>query len=140
LVTELHDESLRRSLAASADFALAVREGRYVTLNITELLSRVVVYGQPSPMRFLNAAEDAFAEAARRATRQHSKVAVCGEGSAAVWAQGHIEVAIQLEHLWDEVARSRQMDVLCAYPIAVRQEKGPAVRSLCAEHTAVEIS
>ena len=32
------------------------------------------------------------------------------------------------------------MDILCAFPLAVRNEDRRAVRSLCAEHTAVEIS
>jgi hypothetical protein len=39
---------------------------------------------------------------------------------ATVWAHGHVEAAIQLEHLWDEIAKSRQMDILCAYPLTAR--------------------
>jgi hypothetical protein len=35
---------------------------------------------------------------------------------------------------------NRQMDILCAYPLAVREESVPAIRRVCAEHTAVEIS
>jgi hypothetical protein len=38
------------------------------------------------------------------------------------------------------MAMSRQMDILCAYPLAVRDESEPALRRLCAEHSAVEIS
>jgi CheY-like chemotaxis protein len=64
----------------------------------------------------------------------------CGECPAAVWDRGHVEAAIQLEHLWDELSRSRQMDILCAYPLSAREESVRLVRSLCAEHTAVEIA
>jgi len=57
-----------------------------------------------------------------------------------LWSQGHVEAAIELEHLWDEIAMSRQMDILCAYPMLARHESVPTVRRLCAKHTAVEIS
>jgi DNA-binding NarL/FixJ family response regulator len=141
VVTEAHDQSLRHSLQAShVDLALAIRQQRYVPLNISELLAKVMVNGHPDPIRFLKAAEDVVTDAARRATSQHAKVAACGECSATVWAQEHLEAAIQLEHLWDEIAMSHQMDILCAYPLAARDESVPAVRRLCAEHTAVEIS
>jgi hypothetical protein len=64
----------------------------------------------------------------------------CGECSPTVWADGNVEAAIQLEQLWDDIAKSRQMDILCVYPLAARDESVPTVRRLCAEHTAVEIS
>ena len=62
-------------------------------------------------------------DAARRATDQHARVAACGEGASTLWAHGHVEAAIQLEHLWDEIAKSRQMDILCAYPLAASRRK-----------------
>jgi CheY-like chemotaxis protein len=140
-VTEAHDQSLQRALRAShVDFALAIRQQRYVSVNISELLAKVMINGWPDPTRFLNAAGDLVTESARRATGRHAKVAGCGECAPTVWARGHVEAAIQLEHLWDEIAKSREMDVLCAYPLAARDERVPAVRRLCAEHTAVEIS
>jgi hypothetical protein len=76
----------------------------------------------------------------RRASDQHARVATCGEGTSIFWARGHVEAAIRLEHLWDEIAMSRHMDILCAYPLAVRGESESAIRRLCADHTAVEIS
>jgi DNA-binding NarL/FixJ family response regulator len=141
LVTEAHERSLLRSLHASqVDFALAIRQQRYVSVSITEMLAKVMVNGCPDPTRFLNAAEELLTEAARRAVGQHAEVAACGECSPTVWADGNVEAAIQLEQLWDDVAKSRPMDILCAYPLAARDESAPAVRRLCAEHTAVEIS
>jgi DNA-binding NarL/FixJ family response regulator len=140
LATEAHERSLQRSLRAShVDLALAIRQ-RYVPVNVSELLAKVTVNGWPDPTRCLNAAGDLVTEAASRAAGPHAKVAACGECSPSVWAQGHVDAAIQLEHLWDEIARDRQMDVLCAYPLAARAESVRAVRTLCAEHTAVEIS
>lgn len=140
LVTEAHDRSLKRSLQAShVDLALAIRQERYVSVSITELLAKVMVNGCPDPTRFLNAAEELLTEAARRAGGR-AEIAACGECSPTVWANGNVEGAIQLEQLWDDVAKSRKMDILCAYPLAARDESAPAVRRLCEEHTAVEIS
>jgi CheY-like chemotaxis protein len=141
LVTEAHDESLRCSLQAShVDLALAIRQKRYVPVSISDLLAKVMVNGRPDPTRFQHAAQDLVADIARQATNQHAGIAACGECAPTAWAHGHVEAAIQFEHLWDEIAMSRQMDILCAYPLAARDERVPTVRSLCAEHTAVEIS
>ena len=141
LMTEAHDQSLQRSLHAShVDLALAMREKRYISVNISELLAKVMVGGRPDPMRFLNAAGDLVAEASQRAAGRYASVAACGECSSTVWTHGHLEAAIQLEHLWDEVSTSHQMDILCAYPLTARENGVQAVRSLCAEHTTVEIS
>jgi DNA-binding NarL/FixJ family response regulator len=140
LVTDAHERSLQRSLQNShADFDLAIRRKRYVPVNIGQLLARVMVRGCPDPAQFVDATADLLSEASRRAGHG-AAVAACGECSATVWAQGHVEAAIRLEHLWDEIATGRQMDVLCAYPLTARDERVRAVRNLCAEHTAVEIS
>jgi hypothetical protein len=38
------------------------------------------------------------------------------------------------------MAKNRALDILCTYPLTAREESVRAVRSLCAEHTIVEIS
>jgi len=140
LVTEAHDVSLKQRLQASPDLASAIAERRYIPVNIDELLAKVMVNGWPDPTRFLDIIGALVVEAARRATGPHPRVAAVAECSAAVWVHGCLEAAVQLEHLWDEMAKSCQMDVLCAYSLAAREENVQAVRGLCAEHTAVEIS
>jgi DNA-binding NarL/FixJ family response regulator len=139
LVTEEHEQSLQSGLRASkVDLTSAIRQRRYIAVQIGELLARVTVNGLPDRTQFLEVAEEVVTEAGR-AAGECARVAACGECSPTLWAKGHVEAAIQLEHLWDEIAKSRQMDVLCAYPLTARDEAVPAVRSLCAEHTSVEI-
>jgi hypothetical protein len=138
-VSEERDQSLQRGLQAYPDVALAIRQERYVRVNICELIAKVMVNGRPDPTRFLNASEELLGDVARRVTRQHAKVMACGECSSTVWANGKLEAAIQLEHLWDEIGKTREMDILCAYPLTARDESVATVRSLCAEHTSVEI-
>jgi len=141
VVTAAHERSLQSRLEASdVDVALAIRQQRYLPVNVSELLAKATVNGCPDPLRYLDAAGDLLTDVARRATDRHARVAACGEGTSILWTHGHVEAAIQIEHLWDEIAMSRQMDILCAYPLAARDESVPAVRRLCAEHTAVEIS
>src|SRR4030095_6950188 len=84
-LSEAHDQSLRRRLQASdvdGDLTSAIRHGRYVPVNICEMLAKVMVNSWPDPTRFLNAADDLITGAAQRASGRHAKVAVCGEGSA----------------------------------------------------------
>ena len=141
LVTDAHQRALQRSLEAShVDLPLAIRQERYLSVNISELLARVMVKDGPDPTQFLNVTGDLVAAAARRATGRHANVSAVGECSSTLWANGRLEAAIQLENLWDELAKNRQMDILCAYPLTARETRPDAVRNLCAEHTAVEIS
>jgi len=140
LVTDMHQQHLERSLKASrVDLPLAIRQGQYVPLNIGDMLAKVMVNGRPDQTRFLEAVEDLLIAAAQRTAGRYGKVAAVGECSPTVWARGDVDAAIQLEHLWDGIAKSHQMDVLCAYPLSAREDSH-AVRSLCAEHTDVEIS
>jgi len=140
-VTAVHERHLQSSLEAShVDVALAIRQQRYLPMNVSELLAKATVNGCPDPLRYLDAAGDLLIDVTRRATDHHARVSGCGEGSSILWSQGHVEAAIQLEHLWDGIAMSRQMDILCSYPLAARNESVQTARRVCAEHTAVEIS
>jgi CheY-like chemotaxis protein len=140
LATESRGEHLRHNLQlCDVDLDQAIREGLYIPLNISQLLSKVMVGGTPDPTRFMDATGEVVAEAAQRAAGRHRRVAACGECAPTLWARGDVDAAIQLEHLWDEVARSQPMDTQCAYPMTIRQENARALRRLCAEHTVVEI-
>jgi DNA-binding NarL/FixJ family response regulator len=139
LVTKAHEESIRLSLQASCiDFRDAVQQGRYISVDICDMLAKVTVDGWPDPVRFRSAAEDLVA-AARRAARHGARVVACGECAPTLWAQGRVQAAIRLEHLWDELVQSQRMDTLCMYPSTARETSLVAMRSLCAEHTSVEI-
>ena len=139
LVADAHAEGLRRNLiASSVDFDSAIREQRYMPLKIDDLLAQIMVDGYPDPERFSSVAEQILSDAFRRA--KNGRVAACGECAPMLWAQGHREAAIQLEHLWDEVATHRPIDILCVYPLSARVEKMGTLRRLCAEHTSIDIS
>ena len=139
LVTKERDTCLRQSLhAADVDIDSATREQRYVPLEIGDLIARSTVNGNPDPALLFRTGADLVADAVRRSGKLDARVTACGECAPALWARGHRDAAVQLEHLWDEFSKTNQMDVLCAYPLAARSQSEQG-RSLCAEHTAVEI-
>ena len=140
-LTEAHGQSLERSLISSGvDLASAIRQGLYVSLSISEVCASVMVNGRPDPARLRSASEALVIAAGERAASRSGRVAWAGECSAAFWEMGHLDAAMQMEALGDELAQRYQMDVLCAFPLATRDESQRAVHDLCAEHTSVEIS
>ena len=66
-VTQTHDEASNAVCRLRTWISPLIRQGRY-SVNIGELLARVMVNGWPDRTRFLNATEDLVTEAARRAT------------------------------------------------------------------------
>ena len=140
VATESHrDRLLLRLHAHGLDIAAAIAQGRYIALDAAENASTVMVNGLPDRSKFLEVTGDLIAEAAKAAQVKPARVAVCGESGPLLWALGKAKAAIQLEHLWDEIAKSHDLAVLCAYPLDSFQG-GVGSRTferICAEHTAV---
>jgi hypothetical protein len=116
--TESHRKSLLRRLqehGVDVATATAIEPGRYVPLDVADTLSTFMVNDLPDAARCLQVASDLVMEAAKTAQREPSCVAVCGESSPTLWAQGKADAAIQVEHLWDETARKHELDILCGY-------------------------
>ena len=66
-------------------------------------------------------------------------VVTFGEMVALLWAEGNTEGAIQLEKLWNELARVYSFTLRCSYPIqgfSSQQMAEPLLR-VCAEHTGI---
>ena len=53
--------------------------------------------------------------------------------------EGKMEAAIQVEHLTDEVAKTREVDILCGYVVTSfrREQESHIYEKICAEHSAV---
>jgi DNA-binding NarL/FixJ family response regulator len=116
VATELHLVSLRQTLQAQGvDVATVVDEGRYIPLSIAETLSTFMVDGLPDRVRFLKVAGDLIRTTAKAVNGKHRGVSACGECAPTLWGQSSAEAAIQVEQLWDEVARTYGVDILCGY-------------------------
>jgi CheY-like chemotaxis protein len=140
VVTASHGDSLLLRLQAHGlDIGAAIEQGRYISLDAAETVSTFMVNDMPDPGKFLKVTGDLIAEAAKAVKAEHARVAACGECAPFLWAQGKGEAAIRLEHLWDQIAKSHGLDVLCAYPLGGFQGRvGSYIfDKICAEHSAV---
>lgn len=138
IVSESHRRCLLNELQGRGlDIAAAVREGRYIALDAKETLAAYMVDGWPDLTRFANVARSVVNEA-KIAKLKHSKVAVCGEGTAMLLAEGNAEAAIEVEHLWDDFVRQFGLQVLCGYILSDFQVKEDShiFERIRAEHSA----
>jgi len=139
IATESHRINLRqRLLARGWDMPGAIQEGSYISLDADDLLSGVMVNDWPDSTRFFKVASDLIMEASRAAKGKHFRVAACGECAPRLIAQGRPEAAIQMEHLWDKIARSHYIDILCGYLLRDFQteESSPTFERICVAHSA----
>jgi DNA-binding NarL/FixJ family response regulator len=139
IATESHRTNLRQRLQARGrDIATAIQEGTYISLDADDMLSEVMVNDWPDSTRFLKVASDLIMEAAKAAKGKHFRVAACGECASSLIAQGKPEAAIELEHLWDKIARSHYVDILCEYLLGDFQteEGSPIFERICVAHSA----
>jgi hypothetical protein len=104
----------------------AIQRGTYISLDADETPDRV---------RFFEAVRG-LSEAASKAGKNHSRVAVGGERAGRLCTEGKTDEAIQFEQFGNELAKSRDVDILCVYPLPYGQEGDPVFKRICAEHTA----
>jgi MEDS: MEthanogen/methylotroph, DcmR Sensory domain len=121
------------------DVISAIEQGNYIPVDVAETLSRFMVNDLPDPVRFSEVMGGLMEQAYKVAKGKHPRLAVCGEGVGVLWSQGKGEAAIRLEQLWNEIAKTYDVDVLCAYPVLhfVGEECRDMFQRICAEHTAV---
>ena len=139
IATESHRaDLLQRLQVRGRDMAHAIQEGSYISLDADDMLSEVMVNDWPDSTRVLNMAKDLILGAAKAAKGKHFRVAVCGECAPSLIAKGKPEAAIELEHLWDIIARSHYIDILCGYLLRDFQNKesSPIFERICVAHSA----
>ena len=140
VVTESHRNSLLQRLQVhGVDVFAAIEKGSYIPLDVANTLSTFMVNDLPDSVRFLKIAGDLVAAAAKAANGDRPRVAACGECAPILWAQGRADAAIQLEHLWDEIAKTCDVDILCGYVLngCQREQESHIYERICAEHSAV---
>ena len=143
VATKSHRDSLLLRLQArGVNVVGAIAQGRYISLDAADTLSTFMVNGMPDPVRFLKAAGDLIVGAAKAVKGEYARVAACGECAPLLWAQGNAEAAIQVEHLWNELATTYDVEILCGYPLASfhGEQDGHILLEICAKHSAVRSS
>ena len=126
-----------RGTGISVDAAL--EDGSYTQLDVIDTLSTLMVNDLPDPDRCAKMIGDLILKASKAASGEHPRVAICGECSPTLLAEGNVEAAIRLEHLWNEITRDYNADILCGYLWSTFpcKESIPIFERICAEHSAV---
>ena len=139
IATESHRRSLLPRLQArGVDIPAVLEQGRFISLDPADTLSTFMVDDRLDRARFVELTNELIARAARAVKGEHGRIAACGECAPMLWEQGKIEAALQIERLWDEFARTHDLDILCGYMLSSfpRGQENEMYERICAEHSA----
>jgi anti-sigma regulatory factor (Ser/Thr protein kinase) len=122
-------------IAKGIDVGQARAHQRYIMLDAEEAMRQFLVGDWPDPREF----EAAIGGLIRRASDTGRPVRVYGEMVALLWDAGHVNAAIELETLWNELASGLTFSLLCAYPIRSVADDAhlDAFSRVCRLHSAV---
>jgi PAS domain S-box-containing protein len=113
----------------------AAAQGQYVSLDAAETLSRFMVNGQPDAALFTSVIGGVLAGV----SNGFPGVRVFGEMVTLLWAEGKQDATIELEKLWNELAKTHFFSLCCCYPASAFRHKadGEGILAVCAEHSKV---
>jgi MEDS: MEthanogen/methylotroph, DcmR Sensory domain len=140
LATQAHLNGLAQRLKArGVDTDRAIKRRRYVTVDAFQVLAQLMVDGKLDKTRFDDFVRQVVLPLKAAAESKLRRVAVCGEVVALLWADGKAEAAIELEHLWNELATQSSYCLRCFYQIASFSDprQNELFLKLCAEHARV---
>jgi len=136
------DRLHRRLLARGIDLDRTIKEGRCLWMDVPVVLSSFMIDDRVDEGRFWNAASAVVVEAAISSRQSAPRVAACGECAPTLLQDGLTHAAIQLEQLWDDLARTFNVDIFCPYSChGLRcDDENPVFRDLRAAHSAVHVA
>lgn len=109
-----------------------VANGRFLALDIPELMSAFMEGDRVVDEKFYGAALPMLLGAARAASGPLPAISAFGDGASSLWRRGLLDAAIRVEQLWDEMAGVFNLEILCGYEIDAAS--GPGVDRLAAVH------
>jgi hypothetical protein len=136
IATPAHLDGIYRKLAERGFDLDAARDwNQYVTLDAAQTLARFMVDGMPDARRF----NDVIGPVIAGAEQSHPRVLAFGEMVALLCADGNHAGALQLEKLWNLLAKRYGFTLFCAYPKNVFDGDAhvQAFADVCAEHSGV---
>ncbi|HEY3822367.1 MAG TPA: ATP-binding protein [Polyangiaceae bacterium] len=131
IATERHWESIARRLSAlTFDVARATGTGRLRYVEARATLSKLLIGGVPDGDRFRTVIGGLMAA--------HGRVRAYGEMVDLLWRDGNLAAALQLEELWNQIARERSISLLCAYLATPfdRELRARELEDICRVHDA----
>jgi len=140
VATESHRDHLLPKLQQyGLDMDAVIDQGRYIALNAASALSSFILDGIADRVEFLKVFDDLIPPALEAARGKRPRVALFGEGTHLLWAQGNPEAAIHTERFCNQLIERHDVDILCSYFLE-HVHGGMDKRmyqQICAEHSAV---
>jgi PAS domain S-box-containing protein len=140
IASKVHRETLARELKdRDLDTTRAIADGRFVCLDASETLARIMLNGMPEPERFSRLMGGLITKARAAAKSEQVGLVIFGEMVALLWAEGKHQAAIRLEELWNDLAAQYSLSLRCAYPMNGfhKQEHADSFAKICAAHSSV---
>src|SRR5262245_14504433 len=116
IATSAHRDAILSSLVRQGvDLAAARGEGRFLSLDADETLSRVMNRSTLDADRFQSGVGELLS---RLPDGEAHPPRLFGEMVSVLWSAGNREAALALERLWSRFAESAGFSLLCAYPMS----------------------
>lgn len=138
MATRAHREGVAEGLKERGlDLRVAAKQGRYLSFDAAETLSKFMMNGWPDAVRFSRVIGNVITQLATAVPGKHLGVAAFGEMVVLLWAEGKPDAAIRLEQLWNELGRTHSFHLHCAYPLNFfsQERDRETIRRICAEHS-----
>lgn len=115
IATPAHRRALEARLTgAHADLAAAARSGAYQALDAGQTLRELMPDGHLDPASF----ERVVGAVIIRAGQAGRPVRAYAEMVSLLWTAGLVNAAVELEEMWNQLARRHPFSLLCSYPAA----------------------
>jgi len=130
-----------RLLSRGLNPGIAMREGRYVSLDAADALRQIVApNGWPDPTLFRDLVGRTVDRIIDAVGSERPRIAAFGEMVALLCSAGDYAAAVRLEQLWNELASTHAFSLICAYPMSLfKHDTTAAARfmKICALHSHV---
>ena len=140
VATKAHRDAIAHELAArDFNLARASADGRYVSLDAADTLSRFMVDNLPVAGRFNEVIGHIITKTKGALQTAEPHIVIFGEMVALLCAEGNYEGALRLEELWNALADKFSFSLRCAYPMSGFQHDsdGEFFSKICSAHSAV---
>jgi PAS domain S-box-containing protein len=138
IATPAHRTAFTGQLAGyGVDVAAARRSGQLYLADARQTLAKFMVGQKPDATRFRTVVGNLVERSLEG--RPGTAVRAYGEMVDVLWKDGNTEGAIQLERLWNDLTKSYNFSLLCAYSMGnfCRSTDGDHFRRVCDEHSHV---
>lgn len=135
-------EFAARLTEAGADLAAAARRGAYLALDASDTMRAFMTAGRLDADAFDRVIGGLIGRAGRNGPGQAGggrPVRAYGEMVALLWDAGLVNLAVELEEMWDALGRRHRFSLLCGYPAGsvIRAGALDAFAEVCRVHRAV---